>query len=104
MLVTLGDRHHLDGLGGDWEFGDHPVELVDDPTQLVSGCGRFTEPKWQRFPKPKDPTNLVGDEIHYEKWNTKAKNTLFRGLCKDVFNHVWNHRLPCSMVRHLYAP
>ena len=26
-------------LGGDWEFGDHPAELVDDPTQVVSGCG-----------------------------------------------------------------
>ena len=29
-------------LGGDWELGDHLVELVDDPTQVVSGCGRFT--------------------------------------------------------------
>ena len=37
MLVTLGDRHHLDGLV--IEFGDHPAELVDDPTQVVSGCG-----------------------------------------------------------------
>ena len=26
-------------LGGDWELGDHPAELVDDPTQVVSGCG-----------------------------------------------------------------
>ena len=38
----------------------------------------------QGFPKPKDPANLVGDEVHYEKWNAKARNTLFRGLCKDV--------------------
>ena len=38
MLVTLGDRHHLDGsvvIGS----CDHLVELVDDPTQVVSGCG-----------------------------------------------------------------
>jgi hypothetical protein len=34
----------------------------------------------QGFPKPKDPTNLLGGEIHYEKWNAKAKDTLFRGL------------------------
>ena len=46
----------------------------------------------QGFPKPKDPDNLIGDEVHYDKWNAKAKNTLFRGLCKDVFNHVPNHK------------
>ena len=46
----------------------------------------------QGFPTPRDPANLQGDEVHYEKWNTKAKNTLFRGLCKDVFNRVWNHK------------
>ena len=46
----------------------------------------------QGFPKPKDPTNLVGDEANYEKWISKARNTLFRGFCKDVFNRVWNHK------------
>jgi hypothetical protein len=46
----------------------------------------------QSFTKPKVPTNLVGDEVHYEKWNAKARNTIFRGLCKDVFNRVWNHK------------
>jgi hypothetical protein len=34
----------------------------------------------QGFPEPRDPTNLIGDEFNYEKWNAKAKNTLFRGL------------------------
>ena len=38
------------------------------------------------------PANLVGEEFNYEKWNAKAKNTLFRGLCKDVFNRVRNHK------------
>ena len=37
-------------------------------------------------------TNLVGDEANYEKSNAKARNTLFRGLCKDVFNRVRNHK------------
>jgi hypothetical protein len=46
----------------------------------------------QGFTKPRDPTNLVGDEYNYEKWNAKAKNTLFRGLCKDVFNRVRSHK------------
>jgi hypothetical protein len=46
----------------------------------------------QGFLEPRDPTNLVGEEFNYEKWNAKAKNTLFRDLCKDVFNIVRNHR------------
>ena len=46
----------------------------------------------QGFPKPQDPTHLQGDEVNYEKWNAKARNTNFRGLCKDVFNHVRNHK------------
>jgi hypothetical protein len=45
----------------------------------------------QGFPKPREPTNLVGEEFNYEKWNAKAKNTLFRCLCKDVFNRIRNH-------------
>jgi hypothetical protein len=46
----------------------------------------------QGFPQPRDTTNLLGDAINYEKWNAKAKNTLSRGLCKDVFNRVRNHK------------
>jgi hypothetical protein len=47
----------------------------------------------QGFLEPRDPTNLVDEEFNYEKWNAKAKNTLFRGLCKDVFNRVRNHKM-----------
>jgi hypothetical protein len=46
----------------------------------------------QGLPKPKDPTNLVSYEVHNEKQNAKVKNILFRGLCNNVFNHVWNHK------------
>ena len=46
----------------------------------------------QGFPKCQDPTHLQGDEVNYEKWNAKARNTIFRGLCKDVFNRVRNHK------------
>ena len=46
----------------------------------------------QGFPKPKDLANLQGDEVNYEKWNANARNTLFRGFCKDIFNRVWNHK------------
>ena len=56
---------------------------------LDVGVLRFAS---QGFPKPKDPTNLQGDEVNHEKWNAKARNTLFRGLCNDVFNRMWNHK------------
>ena len=46
----------------------------------------------QGFPKPRDPTHLQGDEVNYEKWNANAQNTIFRGLCKGVFNRVRNHK------------
>ena len=46
----------------------------------------------QGFPKPWDPTHLQGDEVNYDKWNAKDRNTIFRGLCKDVFNQVRNHK------------
>ena len=46
----------------------------------------------QGFPKPQDPMHLQGDEVNYEKWNAKARNTIFRGFCKDVFNRVRNHK------------
>ena len=46
----------------------------------------------QGFPKPRNATHLQGDEVNYKKWNAKARNTIFRGLCKDVFNRVRNHK------------
>jgi hypothetical protein len=36
----------------------------------------------QGFPEPRDPTNLVGEEFNYEKWNAKAKNTLLEAFAK----------------------
>ena len=57
----------------------------------------------QGFPKPKDPANLQGDEVHYEKWNAKARNTLFTGFCKDVFNHVRNHKDAHSLWSDIFC-
>jgi hypothetical protein len=36
----------------------------------------------QRLPKPNDHTNLIGDEVHYEKLNAKTKNTPFMGILR----------------------
>ena len=34
----------------------------------------------QGFPKPKDPANLQGDEVQYEKWNANARNILLEAF------------------------
>ena len=36
----------------------------------------------QGFPKPKDPANLQGDEVHYEKWNAKARTPFLEAFAK----------------------
>ena len=38
------------------------------------------------FPEVKDKTKLSPTEKQYEKFNARARNILFRGLGKDVFN------------------
>jgi hypothetical protein len=54
---------------------------------LDVGCLRATT---EGLPKIKDPAHPVGDEEKYDRWNARAKNTLYRGLGKDIFNCVRN--------------
>jgi hypothetical protein len=42
------------------------------------------------LPEVKDPANPIGDEEKYDRWNAKARNPLYRGLSKDIFNRVCN--------------
>jgi hypothetical protein len=42
------------------------------------------------LPEVKDLTNPIGDKEKYDQWNTKARNALYRGLGKDIFNRVRN--------------
>jgi hypothetical protein len=51
------------------------------------GCLRAAT---EGFSKVKDLANLVGDKEKYDRWNTKAKNVLYRDLGKDIFNRVRN--------------
>ena len=57
----------------------------------------------QGFPKPRDPMHHQGDEVNYEKWNAKDRNTIFRGLCKDVLNRVRNHKDVHALCSDVYA-
>ena len=58
----------------------------------------------QGFPTPKNATQLQGDEVNYEKWNAKARNTIFRPLQRCVQSCKEPQRRPCTMVGHLCAP
>ena len=83
---------HGDGPPPIFEGDDFPYWKIRMEAYLEAldvGILRATS---QGFPKPWDATNLQGDEVNYEKWNAKARNTIFRGLCKDVFNRVRNHK------------
>jgi hypothetical protein len=53
----------------------------------------------QGFPKPKDLANLINDEVHYEKWNAKARNALFRGLCKESLTMCGTIKTPMNYGR-----
>jgi len=44
------------------------------------------------FTSPAKHTTLTPLEQENEKWNAKAKNHIFRGLCKEMFNGVWKHK------------
>jgi hypothetical protein len=51
------------------------------------GCLRAAT---EGLPAIKDPANPSGDEEKYDRWNAKEKNTLYRGLGKNIFNRVRN--------------
>jgi hypothetical protein len=83
---------HGDGPPPVFEEDDFPYWKICMEAYLEVIDVRVYRAATQGFPKPKEPANLVGDDVNYEKWNAKARNTLFRGLCKDVFNCVRNHK------------
>jgi hypothetical protein len=64
------------------------------------GCLRAAT---EGLPAIKDPTNSSGDEEKYDWWNAKAKNTLYRGLGKDIFNRVRNTKNTHELWENLCA-
>jgi hypothetical protein len=53
--------------------------------------------------KVKDPANSIGDKEKYDRWNTKVRNALYRGLGKDIFNHVRNTKNAHELWENLCA-
>jgi hypothetical protein len=70
------------------------IESIDD------GCLRAAT---EGLPKVKDPANPIGDEEKYNWWNAKAKNTLYQGLDKDIFNHVRNAKYAHELWENVCA-
>jgi hypothetical protein len=64
------------------------------------GCLRAAT---EGLPKVKDPANPVGDEEKYDRWNAKAKNALYWGLGKDIFNRVRNAKDAHELWKNLCA-
>jgi hypothetical protein len=83
---------HGDGLSSIFEGDDFSYWKIRMKAYLEAIDVGVYRAASQGFTKPKDLANLVDDEVHYEKWNAKARNTIFRGLCKDVYNRVQNHK------------
>jgi hypothetical protein len=54
------------------------------------GCLRATT---EGLPAIKDPAKPSYDEEKYDRWNAKAKNALYQGLGKDIFNRVRNAKM-----------
>ena len=83
---------HGDGPPPIFEGDDFPYWKIRMEAYLEALDVGILRASSQGFPTPKNPAQLQGDEVNYEKWNAKARNTIFRGLCKDVFNRVRNHK------------
>ena len=83
---------HGDGPPPIFEGDDFPYWKIRMEAYLEALDVGILRAASQGFPTPKNAAQLQGDEVNYEKWNAKARNTIFRGLCKDVFNRVRNHK------------
>lgn len=40
---------------------------------------------------------------YHAKWNAKEQNSFFGGLCKEVFNRIWNHKDAHSVWLNIYV-
>ena len=83
---------HRDGPPPIFEGGDFPYWKIRMEAYLEGLDVEILRATSQGFSKPRDAIHLQGDEVNYKKQNAKARNTIFRGLCKDVFNRVRNHK------------
>ena len=68
---------HRDGLPPVFEGDDFPYWKIRMEAYLEALDVRVLRAISQGFPTPRDPANLQGDEVYYEKWNAKARKHSF---------------------------
>ena len=73
---------HGDGPPPFFEGDNFPYWKIRIEAYLEALDARVLRATTQGFPTPRDPGNLQSDEIHYEKWNTKARNTLLEAFVR----------------------
>ena len=73
---------HRDGPPPIFEGDDFPCWKIHMEAYLEALDVGILRAASQGFPKPKVPANLQGDEVNYEKWNAKARNTILEAFAK----------------------
>jgi hypothetical protein len=82
------------------DFSNWKIRLEAYLKAIDVGCLRATT---EGLPPIRDPANPSGDEKKYDRWNAKAKNTLYRALGKDIFNRVRNAKNAHELWKNLCA-
>ena len=77
---------HGDGPPPIFEGDNFPYWKIRMEAYLEALDVRILRAASQGSPKSKEPAHLQDDEVNYEKWNVKARNTIFRNL-------LWQNRL-----------
>jgi SepF-like predicted cell division protein (DUF552 family) len=86
-----------------FEGDDFPYWKIRMKAYLEAIDVRCLRATTEGLPPIRDPTNPSGDEEKYDRWNAKAKNTLYRGLGKDILNRVRNAKNAHELWENLYA-
>jgi hypothetical protein len=84
--------------GDDFPYWKIHIEVYLEAIDV--GCLRAAT---QGLSAIKDPTNPSGDKEKYDRWNAMAKNALYRGLGKDIFNRVRNTKNAHELWENLCA-
>jgi len=79
---------HGDGLPPMFEVDDFPYWKIWMESYLDACDVKCLKAATEGFTPLDKDTALTPLEHENKKWNAKAKNHIFRGLCKEVFNRI----------------
>jgi len=82
---------------------DFPYLKIQMESYLEACDTKCLKAVTEGFTPPAKDAFLTAQEQENEKWNAKAKNHIFRALCKEVFNRVRNHKTAHALWKELCA-